>query len=81
MILKEGTPGARAEHVGLDERPFGLDGVIQIMRGPGVQHLREGDSAKLGMLNGSRTPSAINRVLEPSCESPYGPCASSERHR
>ena len=50
MIPKEGTPGTTAEHEGLHERSFGLDGVVQIVSSPGVQHLCQSDSAQLGML-------------------------------
>ena len=45
MIPEEGTPGTRAEQEGLHERSFGLDGVIQIVSGPRLKHLRQGDGA------------------------------------
>lgn len=56
MIPKEGTPGTTTIHEGLHERPFGLDGVVQIMSCPGMQHLCQGDCPKFRML---RRPSQI----------------------
>jgi len=53
VIVKEGAPGATAEHKGLHKCSFGLDGVIQIMCGPGMKHLYQGHSAKLRMLDSS----------------------------
>src|SRR5436305_11484949 len=52
VISKEGTPGTTAEHEGLHERSFGLDGVIQIVSGPRLKHLPQGDGAQLWMLGG-----------------------------
>ncbi len=49
VVPKECTPGATAEHEGLHERAFGLDGVVQIVNGPGVQHLCQRDGTQRGM--------------------------------
>src|SRR5579859_6443339 len=53
VIAKEGAPGAAVEHEGLYERSFGLDGVVQVVSGPCMQHLCQGDCAKLRMLRGA----------------------------
>lgn len=50
MILKEGTPGTTAEHKGLHECSFGLDGMHQVVSGPCMKHLGQGDGAQFGML-------------------------------
>ena len=52
VILKEGTPGTTAEHERLHECPFGLDGMVQIVSGPGMQHLCQSDSAQFRVLFG-----------------------------
>src|SRR6266700_3285626 len=36
VVPKKGTPGATAEHEGLHERSFGLDGVVQIVSCPEI---------------------------------------------
>ena len=43
-------PGATAEHERLHERSFCLDGVVQIVSCPGVQHLCQSDDTQRGML-------------------------------
>jgi hypothetical protein len=53
VIAKEGTPGAAGEHEGLYECSFGLDGVVQIVSGPGMEHLGQGDGAKARVLDSS----------------------------
>src|SRR6266700_7488807 len=50
VVPKKCTPGATAEQEGLHERSFGLDGVVQIVSGPSVQHLRQCDRTQRGML-------------------------------
>ena len=50
MVPKKRTPGATAEHEGLHERSFCLDGVVQIVSRPGVQHLCQSDDTQHGML-------------------------------
>jgi hypothetical protein len=50
VVPKKCPPGARTEQEGLHERSFGLDGVVQIVSGPGVQHLRQRDRTQRGML-------------------------------
>ena len=50
VIAKEGTPGATAEHEGLHECSFGLDGVHQIVGCPRMKHLCQGDCTQLRML-------------------------------
>src|SRR5215467_12397111 len=51
VVPKKWTPGATAEQEGVHERSFGLDGVVQIVSGPGVQHLRQRDRTQSGMLS------------------------------
>ena len=50
VVPKKCTPGATAEHEGLHERSFGLDGVVQIVSCPCVQHLCQRDDTQRGML-------------------------------
>jgi len=50
VVPKKWTPGATAEQEGPHERSLGLDGVVQIVSGPGVQHLCQRDGAQHGML-------------------------------
>src|SRR5205823_13374736 len=50
VVPKKCTPGATAEHERLHERSFGLDGVVQIVSRPGVQHLCQRDDTQRGML-------------------------------
>src|SRR5215470_4903781 len=50
VVPKKCTPGATAEQEGLHERSFGLDGVVQIVSCPGVQHLCQRDGSQSGML-------------------------------
>src|SRR6266571_5450374 len=50
VIPKKCTPGTTAEHERLHERSFGLDGVVQIVSCPGVQHLCQSDDTQRGML-------------------------------
>src|SRR5581483_9491308 len=50
VISEEGTPGTTAKHERLHERSFCLDGVHQIVRGPCLKHLCQGDGAKRWML-------------------------------
>ncbi len=50
VVPKKGTPGATAEHEGLHERSFGLDGMVQIVSCPSVQHLCQSDDTQRGML-------------------------------
>src|SRR2546423_8085947 len=50
VIPKKCTPGATAEHERLHERSFGLDGVVQVVGCPGVQHLCQSDGTQRGML-------------------------------
>ena len=52
VVPKKCTPGATAEHEGLHERSFGLDGVVQIVSSPGVQHLCQRDGTQRGVLFG-----------------------------
>ena len=63
MIPKEGTPGTTAEHEGLHQRSLGLNRVIQIVSGPGMKHLRQGDGTQLRMPYGS-SQVVIFHVLE-----------------
>src|SRR6266568_6369430 len=48
VVPKKWTPGATAEQEGVHERAFGLDGVVQIVSGPGVQHLCQRDATQRG---------------------------------
>src|SRR6266568_6477825 len=50
VVPKKCTPGTTAEHERLHERSFGLDGVVQIVSCPGVQHLCQSDDTQRGML-------------------------------
>src|SRR5579859_6010566 len=52
MIPKEGSPGTAGEHEGLHARAFGLDSVHQIVSGPCMKHLSQGDGAECRMLYG-----------------------------
>ena len=53
VILVEDVPGAAGTDEGLHERSFGLNGVHEVVRGPVVQQLGQGDSAQPGMLQGA----------------------------
>src|SRR6266571_9200795 len=61
VVPKKWTPGATAEQEGVHERAFGLDGVVQIVSGPGVQHLYQRDATQRGML--SRPAQVVIRHL------------------
>ena len=50
VVAKKCPPGATAEQEGLHQRSFGLDGVVQIVSGPGVQHLLQRDRTQGRML-------------------------------
>src|SRR5689334_2153856 len=50
VIPKEGTPGTTAEHEGLHERSFGLNGMHQIVSCPRMQHLGQSNCTQLRML-------------------------------
>ena len=50
VVPKKCTPGATAKHERLHERSFCLDGVVQIVSCPGVQHLCQSDDTQRGML-------------------------------
>src|SRR5581483_6568421 len=52
VILEESPPGTTAEQKRLHKRAFGLDGVHQIVTGPCLKQLCQGDGAKFGMLHG-----------------------------
>src|SRR5260370_29111896 len=46
VVPKKGTPGATAEHEGLHERSFGLDGMVQIRSCPIVHQLVHSDDTQ-----------------------------------
>jgi hypothetical protein len=49
MIAEEDLPGAAVYNKGLHHGLLGLDGVVQVVGGPFVEHLLEFDGTKLGV--------------------------------
>ncbi len=78
VIPKECTPGATAEHERLHERSFGLDGVVQVVGCPGVQHLCQSDGTQRGML--FRPSQIVIRHLFEQ-EKAFLPSACERRHQ